>query len=96
MKKKTANKVTVGPLKDEHGNLVTEDSKMAGLLNSFFCSVFTKENTSAMPEAEKLYFGPEPITTVEIKVEKVKLKLSNLKPCSAPGLTPCGQEFFRS
>ena len=58
---------------------------MAGLLNSFFCSVFTKENTSAMPEAEKLYFGPEPITTVEIKVEKVKLKLSNLKPCSAPG-----------
>ena len=58
---------------------------MANLLNSFFCSVFTREDTSSIPMAEKLYTGPDPLVNVEISEEKVKTKLANLKPCSAPG-----------
>ena len=55
MKKKTSNRVGVGPLKDSAGNLVTDDSAMAELLNDFFCSVFTVEDCSRFPVAEKLF-----------------------------------------
>lgn len=53
MKKKTSNRVGVGPLKDSAGNLVTDDTAMAELLNDFFCSVFTEEDCSSIPVAEK-------------------------------------------
>ena len=36
MKKKTSNKVGIGPLKDSSGNMTSDDEKMAELLNSFF------------------------------------------------------------
>ena len=57
MKKKTGNKVTVGPLKDSSGNLVTDDKLIAEQLNLFFCSVFTQEDTANVPEAENLFQG---------------------------------------
>ena len=38
-----------------------------------------------MPHAEKLYSGPDPHNNVDICEEKVKAKLSDLKPRSAPG-----------
>ena len=85
IKKKTSNRVTVGPLKDQEDNLITDDGKMANLLNSFFCSVFTREDTSSMPEAEQLYTGTDPLMEVEITEDKVKSKLVSLKPSSAPG-----------
>ena len=55
------------------------------MLNSFFCSVFTREDTTAIPEAEKLYRGADPLKDVQITVEKVITKLIKLKPSSAPG-----------
>ena len=85
IKKKTSNRVTVGPLKDEEDALITDDGKMANLLNSFFCSVFTREDTDSIPEAENLYTGQDPLVSVDITVEKVKSKLASLKPSSAPG-----------
>ena len=45
LKKKTGNKVTVGPLKED-GKLVTDDKLMVDKLNLFFCSVFTQEDTA--------------------------------------------------
>ena len=41
MKKQTSNRVSVGPLKDGD-ELVADSGRMAGMLNSFFCSVFTR------------------------------------------------------
>ena len=52
LKKKTANKVSVGPLMDGE-SLVSDDSEMAELLNTFFCSVFTSENLHDLPEPEQ-------------------------------------------
>ena len=52
MKKKTGNKVNVGPLKDSSGQLVTDDKLMAEQLNLFFCSVFTQEDCTNLPHAE--------------------------------------------
>ena len=85
MKRKTSNRVGVGPLKDSSGKLITDDDKMAELLNDFFCSVFTREDCSSMPVAEQLFTGNAPLVSVEIDEEKVKKKLEKLKPNSAPG-----------
>jgi hypothetical protein len=85
MKKKTSNRVGVGPLKDSTGNLITDDDKMAELLNDFFCSVFTQEDCSNIPETEQLFTGDTPLETVEVTEDKVKKKLEKLKPSSAPG-----------
>ena len=39
----------VGPLKHESGKLLTDDFQMAHDLNEYFSSVFTRENTNAVP-----------------------------------------------
>ena len=89
LKKKTSNRVSVGPLIDDADDkkLVTDDCKMAEMLNTFFCSVFTREDLSLMPEAEHYFQGEdsERLKTVNITAEKVKKKLQNLSPSSAPG-----------
>ena len=85
MKKKVSNRVSVGPLKDSTGQLVTDDQVMAEHLNQFFCSVFTQEDCSNIPEPENLFTGMGPLTDVEITEEKVKAKLQKLRPDSAPG-----------
>ena len=92
MKKKTGNKVSVGPLKDSSGNLITDDLMMAEQLNIFFCSVFTNEDCNNLPEAENLIAGKDALEDCDITEEKVKAKLHRLKPNSAPGpdkLWPC-------
>ena len=85
MKKKTGNRVSVGPLKDSSGQLVTDDKLMAEQLNLFFCSVFTQEDCSNLPETENLFTDGEPLENVDITEEKVKSKLEKLRPDSAPG-----------
>ena len=58
---------------------------MAEQLNIFFCSVFTNEDCSNLPEAENLYNGDDPLVDTDITEEKVRVKLERLKPNSAPG-----------
>ena len=84
VKKKTANRVTVGPLKNGE-ELVTDHQEMANILNSFFCSVFTEEDMANFPEPDLQYHGEDPLTNVTFTSEKVKEKLSRLKPSAAPG-----------
>ena len=84
LKKKTSNQVTVGPLKDGD-RLVTDDTEMATLLNNYFCSVFTTEDLSSMKAPEQLYKGDQPLEDLAFPEEKVKDKLSALKPSAAPG-----------
>jgi len=49
VRSKSRTKDIIGPLKDDRGNIVTDDGQMADILNNFFSSVFTKENKD-MPE----------------------------------------------
>lgn len=58
---------------------------MAGVLNAWYCSVFTDEDLQNIPKAEKLYDGDEPLTSAHFTAGKVKKKLETLKPTSAPG-----------
>ena len=84
MKKKTGNKGIVGPLKEDE-KLLTDDKQMADQLNHFFCSVFTKEDTDQIPVAENLVGDRDTLEDILITEEKVKEKLRNLRPDSAPG-----------
>ena len=64
---------------------------MAGILKSFFCSVFTSEDTSNHPASEEMFDGTDKLESVQIPIEKVTAKLKKLKPSSAQGLTEFGQ-----
>ena len=48
---------------------------MANILNEYFASVYTEEDTSEIPVVPIVYQGNNPIRKVEITVDKVKLKL---------------------
>ena len=84
IKKITANRVTVGPLK--HGDeIVSDNAQMASVLNDFFCSVFTEETMANLPGVEQLYTGGELLVTVIFTCGVIKKKLMQLKKSAAPG-----------
>ena len=84
LKSKTSNKVSVGPLVGEDG-LVTGNKEMAGILNAQYTRVFTREDTTHLPEPEHLFGGDMPLTEVEFRKEDVEKKLRNIKATGAPG-----------
>lgn len=84
LKTKTANKESVGPLKADN-DIVSDDSEMGEMLNSFFSSVFTCEDTESPPSPPKMFTGPSPLIDLNITEEKVKKKISALRPNAAPG-----------
>ena len=57
LKKKTNNKVIVGPLSDDDGNTVKDAESMANILNSFFGSVFTQKNLSKLRSPRRFTMG---------------------------------------
>ena len=58
---------------------------MAGMLNNYFCSVFTQEDFTNMEEPWQLYKGDKLLDEVNFTADKVEKKLSGLKPSAAPG-----------
>ena len=56
VRSKTKVKDTVGPLKDDDGHLVSENSSICNTLNNYFGSVFNEEkNVDVMPEVKCLF-----------------------------------------
>ena len=85
LKKKTSNRVSVGPLRGMDSRLVTDNVEQANILNSWYCSVFTREDTGHVPEAVDVYEGNSPLEEIVINREKVEKKLKALKPKLSPG-----------
>jgi len=53
VRSKSKVKDSVGPLKDSNGQLVSEKEEMCNLLNEYFGSVFTSENSvNELPEVK--------------------------------------------
>ena len=84
IKKSTSNRVTVGPLKQDD-KIVADSSQMATVLNEFFCTVFTDENTETLPHVEQAFTGDDPLVTVQFSSDEVKKKLLKLRKSAAPG-----------
>ena len=55
VKKKTGCRSSVGPLKTENGEMVPDAEGMAEVLNRAFKAVFTREDTSSVPEPEEMH-----------------------------------------
>ena len=65
--------------------VVVDNTRMASILNTWYCSVFTDEDVTNMPEVEILCEEGEDLETVEFSVEKVNKKLEELRPTASPG-----------
>lgn len=83
VKSKTRAKTTVGPLKGNDGQLISDDQEMAACLNNFFSSTFTREDNTRMPI--KAPETAKSLCNIEITRKSILEKIKKLKPDSAPG-----------
>ncbi len=78
IKSKTKSKTAIGPLITREKKMLTDDKDMAEELNTFFASVFTKEDLQMIPEAEKEHvevaMGPVVVTQQMIRKQIGKLR----------------------
>ena len=80
---KSSNRTRVGPL--DNGDTVTsDDGEMANLLNDFFSSVFTQEDTTSIPPPA-IVFDKKLLSEFSVSQSQGAKKLKALKIGSAPG-----------
>ena len=77
----------MGPLRNSTGRVVGDESEMAGLLNRYFSSTFTQEQSGELPIGESIYQGSEEglLQKIQVGVEEVKEQLGNLRVDKDPG-----------
>jgi len=63
---------------------VREDKEMAGLFNEFFSGVFTREDTTAIPEPARMEVASE-LSEIQVTVKKVQDKIKKLRKGAAAG-----------
>lgn len=78
----------------ENGDLVSSDKDKANLLNDFFASVFTRENTRTIPDFEKGYNGT-PVTEINITKDKVLKDLKSLNVSKSMGPDGCHPRILK-
>ena len=78
----------VGPLEDNAGNIIIQGVLMAEELNMHFSSVFTREDTSALPAPQTKFEGSEGERLGQLVVtpEVVANKINNMKENKSPGV----------
>ena len=74
-------------MKNSTRRVVSDESEMAGLLNRYFASTFTQEQSGELPIAESIYQGGEEwlLQKIQVGVEEVKEQPRNLREDKAPG-----------
>ena len=92
LRSKTANRSSVGPLK-EKDEIVSDDTGMANLLNKFFVSVFTIER----PDLPELISSDvaEKLTDVNFPVDSISGKIHKLKSTAAFGPDRIGPRILQ-
>ena len=84
--KKRSNNA-IGPLKNSNGEVLNDSKEKAALLNSYFASVFTKENYVCVPEPVRVFKGPqsECLSNLLIEENVVWEKLTKLNVNKSQG-----------
>ena len=83
-KSKLKNKTGLGDIRTEEGNLTSDDLEKADILNRYFTSVFTREDTVHIPPMSKRLESGS-LTEIVITPDLVEKKLSKLKVCKSAG-----------
>ena len=70
-------RTSVGQLRNGTGRVVSDEGEMVGLLNRYFSSIFTQEQSGELPTAESIYQGGEEglLQKIQVGVEEVKEQL---------------------
>ena len=78
----------VGPLEGSDGNIITEGFLMEENLNEYFSSVFTREDTSALPVPETKFEGRESdyLGQLIVTPKMVAKKIRDMKENKSPGV----------
>ena len=65
---KRVGKDTIGPLKDDNGDTVSDRKGMGNILNKYFASVFTEEKLANIPKGSNLAMEGKLLSLVDIKI----------------------------
>lgn len=84
VRNKTKVKSSIPNMCTSVDSVATTDSEKAAVLNSYFASVFTKENLSNLPQMDR-YSYCEPLSDIDITIDLVLSKLKSLSPNKSPG-----------
>ncbi|XP_071944903.1 uncharacterized protein [Antedon mediterranea] len=84
VRSKTRIKCGISHLTKPDGSKTKNDEEKAFILNNFFCSTFTCEDISDVPELTNRYNGV-PLSTLVFSREQVLKKLMSLNPSKSPG-----------
>ena len=78
----------VGPLKNNSGNIISDGFQMAEVLNEYFSSVFTTEDTSSLPVPSTKFEGSksEHLGPIFVTPEIIKKKIKKMKDNKSPGV----------
>ena len=88
VRSKQRTKVTVGPLKNELGDIITDNKIAADVMNKYFASVFTVEDLTNIPEPVQIFKSTsesDKLKEIEIKEDNVTKKSENLKVNKSSG-----------
>ena len=74
-------RTSVGPLRNSTGRVVSDENEMAGLLNRYFSSTFTQEQSGELQIAKSIYQGGEEglLQKIQVGMEEVKEQLANTR-----------------
>ena len=84
VRSKTKIKTGISNLEKDDGTFAPTDVDKAEVLNNFFCSIFTREDVSDIPEPGRPYEG-ETLDAFQVTKDGVIKKLIKLNPCKSPG-----------
>ena len=94
IKKQTGCRQTVGPLKNEKGEPISDTVGMAEILNRTFQEAFTRENLAEVPEAEDMLLNSI-LEDINISERDVRAKIRGLKRESAAGPDSIGPALLK-
>ena len=81
---KTKTKSTLGAIENLQGNLTSDDTESANILNDYFASVFEVEENDQIPEFEERNYDSA-LIDIEINEEQISKIVNDLKPNKSQG-----------
>ena len=85
LKGRLSDKITIGPLIDDAGNMTNDDSEMANILNMYFCSVFDNSNREPDIDLCEAVTCDEQLNNIVINSHQISKAIKSLKVSNSCG-----------
>jgi len=84
LKNKTQSRSGIGPLLGENNILSTDSKEMADILNKYFSSVFSADDSQGAPQDVEQHEAPQ-LDNIQIRVSDTRKLIRDLKTAGSPG-----------